>query len=158
MTEAKPAEGTDSSGQAGTKTDKAEKGDGVRTEMEKLGVNPIAVASGAVPRGQWLRELPLAVRAGGWFFAHAGNTAGRTVEELEAVFRKEIDDHPDFDSPELIGGESIVESKDWYDARAANAQRLAVAHIVLGINRTRSGRKGPRSSTSGSASTPTTAR
>jgi hypothetical protein len=32
----------------------------------------------------------------------------------------------------VIGGSSILESKDWYGARVANAQALGVAHIVIG--------------------------
>lgn len=112
--------------------DKAEKSDGVRTEMERMAIDPIAIASGADPRGQWLRDLPLGVRVNRWFFAHAGNTAGRSLAELEAAIKGAIDDHTDFDSPELVGGSSILESKDWYGARVVNAQALGVAHIVIG--------------------------
>jgi hypothetical protein len=112
--------------------DKAEKSDGVRTEMESVGIDPIAIASGADPRGQWLRDLPFAVRVGRWFFAHAGNTSGRSIADLEAALRSAIDLHPDYDSPELVGGGSILESKDWYGARVANARALGVDHIVFG--------------------------
>ena len=112
--------------------DRAEKSDGVRTEMEKQGIDPIAIASGADARGQWLRDLPFGARAGRWFFAHAGNTAGRSIAELESALRNAVDLHPDFDSPEIVGGDSILESKSWYDARATNAQALGVDHIVIG--------------------------
>ena len=67
-----------------------------------------------------------------WFFAHAGNTAGRSIAELESALRNAVDLHPDFDSPEIVGGDSILESKSWYDARATNAQALGVDHIVIG--------------------------
>ncbi|MDB4980390.1 MAG: putative serine/threonine phosphatase, partial [Myxococcales bacterium] len=106
--------------------DKAEKSDGVRTEMQQLGVDPIAVASGADPRGQWLRDLPFAGRVGQWLFAHAGNTAGRSITDLETALRNAVDLHPDFDSPEIVGGDSVLESKSWYDARSANARALGV--------------------------------
>jgi hypothetical protein len=112
--------------------DKTDKSDGARTEMAQLGVDPIAIASGADPRGQWLRDLPFAARVGRWFFAHAGNTAGRSIADLESALQNAIDLHPDYDSPEIVGGDSILESKSWYDARAANASALGVDHIVIG--------------------------
>jgi hypothetical protein len=112
--------------------DKAESSDGVRTEMERLGIDPIAIASGADPRGQWLRDLPFAIRVGPWFFAHAGNTAGRSIADLESALRSAVDLHPDYDSPEIVGGDSILESKSWYDARAVNVLALGVQHLVIG--------------------------
>jgi hypothetical protein len=112
--------------------DKAEKANGFRAETDRLGIDPIAIASGGEARGKWLRELPFAVRVGRWFFAHGGNTAGRSMADVETALRSAVDLHPDYDSPEIVGSNSILESRDWYDARAANAQALAVEHIVVG--------------------------
>ncbi len=122
--------------------DKTAKGDGFRAEMESLGIDPIAVASGADPRGQWLRDLPFAIHAGKWFFAHAGNTAGRSIPDLEAALRSAIDLNPAYDGPETVGGNSILESKDWYGARLGNAQSLGVQHIVFGHQPTAVGPSG----------------
>jgi hypothetical protein len=68
--------------------DKAEKSDGVRAEMQRLAIDPIAIASGAEPRGRWLRNLPFAIRVGRWFFAHAANTAGRSIPRARSGLSK----------------------------------------------------------------------
>lgn len=115
--------------------DKATKDNGVDQEIRARGLSPVDVANGSDPRGAWLRERPFGARVGAWFFAHAGNTQGRTVEQLELALRSGLQAH-DYDDPEIIGGDSILESRDWYTADGSTPGRyagaLAVRHIVFG--------------------------
>ena len=114
---------------------KADGSDGLDHELRARGIDPVSVASGADAHGQWLRERPLAVRAGSWFFAHAGDTHGRSLAALDAALRAAIDAHADYDDPELVGDDSLLESRGWYaDSAVAprNASALGVAHVVFG--------------------------
>src|SRR5262249_21127484 len=43
--------------------------------------------------GKFLRSLPLAARVNDWFFAHAGNTRGRTLAQLGSELREGVDAH-----------------------------------------------------------------
>ena len=111
---------------ADPRNSKATASDGIDREL----ADPIALASGSDPRGVWLRNLPSAAKVDDWFFSHAGNTKGRTVAELEAALETD-----DFTSSELVGSDSILESRDWYTNAAtvtAAAQALGVAHFVFG--------------------------
>ena len=115
--------------------DKANKADGVDQEIRARGISPLSIANGSDPRGKWLRDRPLAARVGTWFFAHAGNTQGRNVQALEPALETGILAH-DFDDAEVIGADSILESRGWYSADAATASGYASAlgaqHIVFG--------------------------
>jgi hypothetical protein len=115
--------------------DKATKDDGVDQEIHAHGLSPVGIANGSDPRGVWLRDRPFAARIGAWFFAHAGNTKGRSVQDLEQAFRAGILAH-DYDDAEMIGGDSILESRGWYDGDSITASRYADAvgaqHIVFG--------------------------
>ena len=113
---------------------KADGKDGFDAELRARGIDPVAVASGAEPRGKWLRERPFGAKVGGWFFAHAGNTSGRTVPDLESALRAAHDAH-DFNHDELVGPASLLEARGWYgdsQAAAANARALGAGHIVFG--------------------------
>jgi hypothetical protein len=115
--------------------DKATKDDGVDHEIRAWGLTPVGVADGSDAHGVWLRDRPFAVRVGAWFFSHAGNTHGRTIAELERAIEAGITAH-DYADGEAIGGESILESREWYtgNARAAATYAAAVGarHIVFG--------------------------
>lgn len=115
--------------------DKATKSDGVDDEIRNRGLSPIAIANGTDPRGVWLRDRPFAARVGNWFFAHAGNTRGRSVQELELALQQALATH-DYDDAEIVGGDSILESRGWYSADSSVASRYAAAvgaqHIVFG--------------------------
>ena len=54
-------------------------------ELEKAGLTPEEIVAGQDPEGigRWLMNLPVAIKIGDWFFAHAGNTSGQTLAELE---------------------------------------------------------------------------
>jgi hypothetical protein len=114
---------------------KADAEDGIDPELRARHGDPMAVANGSDPRGRWLRERPFGVRVGAWFFSHAGNTAGRTIPALEAALRAAVTAH-DYNDPEIVGADSILEAREWWTASAgvvaSNARALGVQHFVFG--------------------------
>lgn len=124
---------------------KASASTGIDTELATKGVTPAAVASGADPRGAWLRLLPFGARVGGWFFSHAGDTQGRTIAVLEATLEAAVKAHADYNDPEIVGTTSILESRSWYSnagTAAHNATALGVKHITFGHDPSALGSKG----------------
>ena len=120
---------------ADPRNDKASQADGIDRELSAAAIDPITLASGADPRGAWLRAQPFAAIVGDWFFAHAGDTHGRSASELEALLRASVA-ATDYRGEDLIGAESLLESRTWFDADATIGQRsalaLGVSHIVFG--------------------------
>jgi hypothetical protein len=115
--------------------DKATKDHGVDEEIRTRGLAPVDIASGKDPRGAWLRDRPFGAKVGSWFFAHAGNTHGRSLPDLEAALRTGVGAN-DYHDDEIIGGESLLESRGWYAGDDATAMRYGAAlgakHIVFG--------------------------
>ncbi len=120
---------------ADPENDKATKDDGVAHEIRGRGLSPLDIANGRDPRGKWLRDRPLGARVGAWFFAHGGNTHGRSIPELEQALRAGVQAH-DYNDAEVIGEDSILESRGWYASDSSTASRYADAvgarHIVFG--------------------------
>lgn len=104
------------------------------SELTAAGLDPCVLAS-AAPRGMWLRALPLGVRIGAWFFSHAGQTHGRSATELARALEAALVAN-DFRDDEIIGADSILEARGWWETSAnvalADATALAVAHLVFG--------------------------
>lgn len=124
---------------------KAAREGGFSAELEKVGLSPVAVAAGNDARGAWLRSRPFGVRVGRFFFSHAGDTGGRSMAELETVLEAAVEAHPDYDDPAIVGADSILESREWYEDTAtarANATALGVRHIVFGHDPSALGPKG----------------
>ncbi len=115
--------------------DKATANDGIDRDLGARGQSGLDVASGADIRGVWLRDRALGARVGRWFFAHAGDTHGRSIAQLEAALRVGITAH-DYDDPEVIGSGSLLESREWYTGDATiglrYARALGAEHIVFG--------------------------
>ena len=115
--------------------DKATSADGVDREIWAHGLDPLKIANGTDPRGVWLRDRAFGARIGRWFFAHAGDTHGRSVAALEKALRAGVTAH-DYDDAEIIGADSILESRDWYSSDGSTGSRYAQAvgaqHIVFG--------------------------
>jgi hypothetical protein len=109
------------------------KADPFDSELSAEGLDPCVVAT-SDPRGRWLRTRPLAARIGDWFFSHAGQTAGRDVAGLERALEAGL--AGGFADSEIIGADSILEARDWWDAPSGvaqtNADALGVAHLVFG--------------------------
>jgi hypothetical protein len=81
-------------------------------ELITAKLDPEEVADCAGDIGQFLCTLPIAVRVNDWFFSHAGNTNGRTIDDLENAIEAGARDG--FDSPELGGtnsDNSILEAR-----------------------------------------------
>ena len=110
------------------------KADTFDRELSAGGLDPCSVAT-TEPRGVWLRARPFAARVGEWFFSHAGQTAGLDIQGLEAALEDGLAGNS-FGDPEIIGSDSILESRAWWDASPdvarTNAAALGVAHVVFG--------------------------
>lgn len=115
--------------------DKADADDGIDVELRAAGIDPAALAGGEDARGAWLRQRPLGARVGAWFFAHAGNTKGRSVSELSQILEGALTAEG-YAGAEITGSDSILEARDWYaddDTLGARyAAALGAEHIVFG--------------------------
>ena len=123
---------------------KASGTDGIDTELSADGIAPATLASATDPRGAWLRVLPFGARVGGWFFSHAGDTGGRTLNVLDAALEAAVKAHADYNDPAIVGTSSILESRSWYTGTVVtqNAAALGVKHIVFGHDPNALGAKG----------------
>jgi hypothetical protein len=117
-------------------------------QLTKARVNPAEVGACKGEFGEFLCSLSFAARVGDWFFSHGGNSGGRTIEQLAADLEGGVE-REGFGSPQLLGDESILESrlngegrKPWIDAGLpAQSEKqllseyttaLGVAHVVEG--------------------------
>jgi hypothetical protein len=119
---------------ADPENDKALKDDGIDAELAARGEAPEAFASPGDERGGWLGGLPVAARVGGWFFAHAGDTAGRTIDAIEADVARALPARG-FADDVFVGDGSLLESRGWAtDAGrvAANLAGVGAEHLVMG--------------------------
>jgi len=119
---------------ADPENDKADGDDGIDAELAARGIDPTEIASGRDPRGRWLRERPFAARVGSWFFAHAGDTHGRSIAELESALRAAIAAN-DYADAEIVGSDSLLESRDWFgdpSIGAHSAHAVGAEHVVFG--------------------------
>lgn len=109
-----------------------------RAELQKRGITPEAISNGEQPYGEWMMNRPFAARINDWFFAHGGNTSGRTISELAKGFREAVD-RGDWNSAFLIGDDSLLEAQKWWEGNGdstalldAYLGALGVRHIVFG--------------------------
>ncbi|MEO8845385.1 MAG: metallophosphoesterase [Kofleriaceae bacterium] len=110
------------------------KADAFDGELSADGLDPCLVATTG-PRGVWLRALPIGARIGDWFFSHAGDTHGQTIAELETTLRAGLVAN-DFRDPSIVGSDSILEARAWWEGAAGlattSADALGVSHVVFG--------------------------
>jgi hypothetical protein len=124
----------------------APKGNEFAAQLRAVGIDPADVGAFKGEIGDFLCSLSFAARVGGWFFSHAGNSGGRSIAQLTADLREGVD-RSGFATEQLIGGDSILESRlngkgraVWIDASlpardekrllAEYGAALRVAHIV----------------------------
>ncbi len=129
------------------------KGSELEAELTQAGISPQDVAAGkdAPGIGAWLRALPFAAKVGDWFFCHAGNTGGLTLDQLRQALQKDVDANG-FAANTLVGASSMLEAKlhpaPWWEglatasgttqAAADQAQlastlaALGAKHLVIG--------------------------
>lgn len=107
-------------------------------ELRNKGVEPDALPQGEKPYGEWVMNRPLAARINDWFFAHAGNTSGKSIAELAEKFRHEVD-QGDWGSHFLIGDDSLLEAEKWWKHDGQSVRllddyltALNARHIVFG--------------------------
>ena len=96
--------------------------------------------------GAYLRELPLAARVNDWFFTHAGNTDGRTLNSLRQAIESEVT-ASGFTAEVLLGKKGLLEARlkprPWWENETdkpgqgiarlrRNVQALGVKHLVVG--------------------------
>jgi hypothetical protein len=79
------------------------------TELRQAGLDPRAVARGEAGPGAWLRALPIGLRVGDFFVIHAGNTKGRTLEDLRKLVEQGVD-AAGFAAGVLSAPDSILET------------------------------------------------
>jgi hypothetical protein len=126
----------------------APKGKEFAAQLEAAKINPADVGACKGEFGEFLCSLAFAARVDDWFFAHGGNSAGRTVDRLMSDLEAGVE-RDGYASQELIGEESILEARlngegrrPWIDAGlpaknekqllAEYATALGVLHIVEG--------------------------
>lgn len=109
-----------------------------RQELEVRGLAPKDVAGGGSSYGAWLHALPFAARVNGWFFSHSGNSGGRTMEQLSQDFQAAVN-AGNWSSPVLLGEDSLLEARMWWEADpkpktllASHLAALGASHIVFG--------------------------
>jgi hypothetical protein len=118
------------------------KSEGFCDELAARKIDPEDVARGKTELGAWLRARPFGARVNDWFFAHAGNTKGRTVAELEKVLREAVD-HEGFKTKELLGDDSLLRARPkppWWEHAGEEPEAsldkllspLGCKHLVFG--------------------------
>jgi hypothetical protein len=117
-------------------------------ELNKKQIDPQQVADGLDPLGlgAFLRSLPFAARVNDWFFAHAGNTHGKTLMDLASYLRGGVD-AKGYQAEALLADDSLLEARlhphPWWeeeDEKPAESRArllravlaLEVKHLVIG--------------------------
>jgi hypothetical protein len=127
-----------------------DKFDGFKDDLKKVGLKADEVAGCGGDIGAFLCSLPFAAKVNDWYFSHAGNTKGRTIEQIERDVEADFDQHG-FAAQHLIGDYSILEARlngtgkgrePWIDTGLPSigerelllqyARALGVRHIVEG--------------------------
>jgi len=109
-----------------------------RAQLQSRGIAPETLRKGQEPYGTWMMNRPIAAKVNDWFFAHGGNTSGKSVAELAAAFRRAVD-RGDWGASFLIGDDSLLEAQKWWkeDGKSRTLLEnyltaLGVRHIVFG--------------------------
>jgi hypothetical protein len=109
-----------------------------RDELHDRGMDPESLARGETPYGEWLMNRPFAARVNDWFFAHGGNTSGKTIHELAEGFRAAVD-QGDWGSDFISGDDSLLEAREWWRGEGKAKElldgylsALNCNHIVFG--------------------------
>ncbi len=121
-------------------TSKGQDETGIDIQLGKSDVDPskVAACKDSDGRGRWLADLPLAARVKKWFFAHGGNTGGRSLADLRDKLERSIAKNG-FGDDDIIGNDSLLQSQHWYgNPKDGNAGEKEVdglghvKHIVFG--------------------------
>jgi len=106
-----------------------------------IGAGDVAACTGDL--GEFFCGLPFGARVNNWFFSHAGNTHGRTIQQLNSDIQSGVD-RDGFATRQLLDPDSILEARlgddPWFARKGADpkktleayASALGVTHIVQG--------------------------
>jgi len=117
-----------------------------QAELLAAGLKPADVASGKGVYGSWFHTRPVAALIDGWFFCHAGNSDGDSVETIAKKFRARFDEPASasgglsgFDDSFLTGSNSLLEATLWWQKGSSSTATideslaaLPARHIVFG--------------------------
>jgi hypothetical protein len=87
--------------------------------------------------GRFLHELPIAALVDGWFFSHAGNSQGLSLDEIGATYMQLVDGEQ-WSDPFLVDSNSIIEARNWWPTHGTRdfldgyLQALPASHFVFG--------------------------
>jgi hypothetical protein len=128
----------------------APKGHEFAKQLKAEHIEPASVGACEGEIGQLLCSLAFGARINEWFFSHAGNPRGRTLQELTTDIQTGVK-HDGYRTAQLIGNDSLLEArldedgpngKPWlqeampkFDENAllaAYAKALGVSHLVEG--------------------------
>jgi Calcineurin-like phosphoesterase len=123
------------------------KAEDFRQELQDQAILPedVAVGRDSLGLGKYLLCLPFASRVNDWFFSHAGNTGGLTIEHLRKKVQHGVDEDG-YGTDILLGDKGLLEARlkpPWWEedgddpeasvARLRGyADALGVRHIVFG--------------------------
>ncbi|HMD47946.1 MAG TPA: metallophosphoesterase [Bryobacteraceae bacterium] len=113
-------------------------------------LSPVAIGSCKTDLGIFLCSLPFAARVNDWFFSHAGNSGGQSIQQLQTSLERGFSAHG-FAAQEITGDYSLLEARlngsgkgrePWIDAGLPQrseqqlledyTRALGVTHIVEG--------------------------
>jgi Calcineurin-like phosphoesterase len=117
-------------------------------ELEHGDVDPQDVARGRdhLGIGEFLVSLPFAAKVNDWFFVHAGNTKGQSLNDLSTALQSQVTDHG-FGVPILSDADSLLESRlhphPWWEREGEEPAEsearlrqvvtaLGARHLVIG--------------------------
>jgi hypothetical protein len=117
-------------------------------ELHKHDIEPKDVVAGKdrLGVGKYLRNLPFGARVNDWFFAHAGDTQGKTLKELQSALETQVA-ADGYDADILLGKKGLLEARlhkqPWWehkDDRPADSEArlrrhvtaLGAKHLVIG--------------------------
>jgi hypothetical protein len=105
---------------------------------ELASTSPTDFASSDDVHGRFLRERPIAALVDGWFFSHAGNSGGDSIDRIGATFQT-LADADAWSDPFFLDPNSIVEARSWWPTGAGTNDfldgylaALPGNHIVFG--------------------------
>jgi Calcineurin-like phosphoesterase len=113
---------------------------------QRLDARQVADGLDGLGIGAFLRSLPFAARVNDWFFAHAGNSQGMTLEQLGSSLRDGVNAR-EYAADVLLADNSLLEARLhphpwWEDATATpkenrarlrhGIEALGVKHLVIG--------------------------
>jgi hypothetical protein len=113
------------------------------SDLKKNSYSAGQVAACETELGEFLCGLPYGARVGDWFFSHGGNTAGRTIPQIEADIMRGVD-KDGFGTKALTAPDSLLEARlgegkdQWVGLHnEANllqnySKALGVKHLVQG--------------------------